>query len=221
MSTERSTGTNPGTTAGAATDLQAATARIVDDLTYKFDGVFPADTIADAVNTASHALATTARVTDYLPVLIERFATERLRAAAQAEGRLVKTVPELLFVCVHNAGRSQMAAALAEHLSGGRVHVRCAGSKPADQLNPLAVTVLAERGIDLSQAYPKPLTDDVVRAADVIITMGCGDACPVYPGKRYEDWDVPDPAGATLDQVRLIREDLQTRVSNMLRELGI
>ena len=114
-----------------------------------------------------------------------------------------------------------MAAALAEHLSGGRVHVRCAGSQPADHLNPQVVAVLAERGIDLTEAYPKPLTDDVVRAADVIVTMGCGDACPVYPGKRYEDWDVADPAGATLDQVRLIREDLQTRVSNLLRELGI
>jgi len=134
---------------------------------------------------------------------------------------VVKSVPEILFVCVHNAGRSQMAAALAEHLSGGKVHVRSAGSMPTDQVNPLAVQVLAERGINLTESYPKPLTDLAVRAADVIITMGCGDTCPFYPGKRYEDWDVADPHGQDIETVRDIRDDLQRRVSALLRSLGI
>lgn len=204
-----------------ANDLAAQWARIVEDLTYRYDHVFEPEDISSAVARARADLEPQARFTDYLPVLVERFAEEQLRAAAQAAGRLAKPVPELLFVCVHNAGRSQMAAALAEHLSGGRVHVRTAGSAPADRVNPVVVEVLAERGIDLTEAYPKPLTDDVVRAADVIVTMGCGDACPVHPGKRYEDWPVADPAGASIEQVRSIREDLQTRVSALLRELGI
>lgn len=130
-------------------------------------------------------------------------------------------MPELLFVCVQNAGRSQTAAALAYHLSGGRVHVRSAGSAPADQINPAAVQVLAERGITLTEAYPKPLTNDVVHAADVIITMGCGDTCPIYPGKRYLDWDVADPLDQPLDRVRDIRDDLQARVTHLLRDLNL
>jgi protein-tyrosine-phosphatase len=142
-------------------------------------------------------------------------------AAAQAEGRIAKTVPELLFVCVHNAGRSQLAAALAEHLSARRVHVRSAGSAPAGDVNPLVVEVLAERGIALTQPYPKPLSDTVVRAADVIITMGCGDACPIFPGKRYEDWDVADPAGQPIEVVRDIRDDIQARVTALLRDLAV
>lgn len=130
-------------------------------------------------------------------------------------------MPEILFVCVHNAGRSQIAAALAQQLSTGRVHVRSAGSQPTDQINPLAVQALAERGINLTEAYPKPLTNDVVRAADVIVTMGCGDTCPIFPGKRYLDWNVPDPSGQPIDTVRDIRDDIQARVSKLLRELGI
>ena len=112
--------------------------------------------------------------------------------------RTMSTVPEVLFVCVHNAGRSQMAAALLDHHAGGRVHVRSAGSTPADEVNPDVVTAMAELGLDLSQEFPKPLTDEFARAADVVITMGCGDACPIYPGKRYEDWELDDPAEADL-----------------------
>jgi arsenate reductase (thioredoxin) len=134
---------------------------------------------------------------------------------------LIKPVPELLFVCVQNAGRSQMAAALAQHLSAGKVHVRSAGSKPAEKINPMAVQVLTERGISLTEAYPKPLTNDVVHAADVIVTMGCGDACPIYPGKRYLDWDVADPNGQPIERVRDIRDDLQARVTALLRDLNI
>lgn len=122
-------------------------------------------------------------------------------------------------VCVHNAGRSQMAAALAEHLSARRVHVRSAGSAPTGELNPVVVQALAERGVSLDAAYPKPLSDDVVRAADVIVTMGCGDACPIFPGKRYEDWEVADPAGQPLEVVREIRDQIQERVTTLLREV--
>ena len=130
-------------------------------------------------------------------------------------------MPEILFVCVHNAGRSQMAAAIAAHLAPGKVHVRSAGSKPTGEINPVAIQALRERGIDLTNAYPKPVDDRVVHAADVIITMGCGDTCPVYPGKRYEEWDVADPAGQPLAVVRDIRDDLTSRVSALLRQLDV
>jgi arsenate reductase len=155
----------------------------------------------------------------HVPVLSERFARERLRAVAQAEGRIVKDTPEVLFVCVHNAGRSQMAAALLDRRAAGRVHVRSAGSTPAREINPSVTTAMAEVGLDLSQEFPKPLTDDVVRAADVVVTMGCGDACPVYPGKRYLDWELDDPAGLGLEQVRAIRDEIDQRVKELLAEL--
>jgi protein-tyrosine-phosphatase len=129
--------------------------------------------------------------------------------------------PVVLFVCVHNAGRSQMAAAFTHDLSGGRVDVRSAGSAPASQINPAVVQAMAEAGIDLSREFPKPLTDEAVQAADVVITMGCGDACPVYPGKQYLDWDVPDPAGQPLQVVRGIRDDIRERVSALLIRLGV
>jgi arsenate reductase (thioredoxin) len=131
----------------------------------------------------------------------------------------VKDVPEVLFVCVHNAGRSQMAAALLDHHAKGRVHVRSAGSQPADQLNPAVVAAMAEWGIDLAREFPKPLNDEVVRAADVVITMGCGDACPIYPGKRYEDWELADPADKPVEQVRAIRDQIDGRVRQLLAEL--
>ncbi len=128
-------------------------------------------------------------------------------------------VPEVLFVCVHNAGRSQMAAALLDHHANGKVLVRSAGSDPADRLNPAVVAAMAEVGIDLSREFPKPLTDQAVRAADVVITMGCGDACPIYPGKRYEDWQLQDPAGQPVQVVRGIRDQIDARVRQLLREL--
>jgi arsenate reductase len=131
----------------------------------------------------------------------------------------VKEVPEVLFVCVHNAGRSQMAAALLSDRAEGLVHVRSAGSTPADQIHDTVREAMAEIGLDVSHEFPKPLTDEVVRASDVVITMGCGDACPVYPGKRYLDWEVPDPAGKPLDEVRGIRDDIDSRVRELLSEL--
>ena len=128
--------------------------------------------------------------------------------------------PEVLFVCVHNAGRSQMAAGLVDKLSDGRVRVRSAGSEPADRLNPRVVEAMAEVGVDLAREYPKPLTDEAVRGADVVITMGCGDACPTYPGKRYEDWELEDPAGKDLDTVRRIRDGITERVKRLLADLA-
>ena len=127
--------------------------------------------------------------------------------------------PQVLFVCVHNAGRSQMAAALLDLRSGGRIDVRSAGSAPADELNPVVVAVMAELGLDLSREFPKPLTDSAVRAADVVITMGCGDACPIFSGKRYEDWTLDDPAGQDVATVRRIRDEIDTRVQALSAEL--
>ena len=127
--------------------------------------------------------------------------------------------PEVLFVCVHNAGRSQMAAGLLAHHADGRVVVRSAGSMPADEINPAVIEIMDELGIDLATAFPKPITDDDVWASDVVITMGCGDACPIYPGKRYEDWDLEDPAGKDVATVRAIRDEIQRRVRSLLSEL--
>ncbi|HEY8001523.1 MAG: arsenate reductase ArsC [Vicinamibacteria bacterium] len=129
-------------------------------------------------------------------------------------------IPEVLFVCVHNAGRSQMAAGLLDRLAGGRVSVRSAGSDPADEVNPAAVEAMSEAGVDISRELPKPLTDDAVREADVVITMGCGDACPFYPGKRYEDWELEDPSGKDLETVRRIRDEIEQRVSALIDELA-
>jgi len=135
------------------------------------------------------------------------------------EGLSAARVPEVLFVCVHNAGRSQMAAALLDHHAQGTVHVRSAGSAPASQIDPAVITVMDEVGADLSKGFPKPLTDDAVEAADVVVTMGCGDACPVFPGKRYLDWELPDPAGLPVEQVRPIRDEIDRRVKRLLAEL--
>jgi protein-tyrosine-phosphatase len=139
--------------------------------------------------------------------------------ADRAGAKPATEAPEVLFVCVHNAGRSQMAAGLLNRLAAGRVRVRSAGSEPADRLNPHVVAAMAEVGVDLSQAFPKPLTDEAVRTADAVITMGCGDACPIYPGKRYEDWELEDPAGKDLDTVRAIRDQIERRVRTLLEEL--
>ena len=130
-------------------------------------------------------------------------------------------VPEVLFVCVHNAGRSQMAAALLDHQAAGRVRVSSAGSAPAETVNPVVVEVMREVGLDLSKKFPQRLTTDAVRAADVVVTMGCGDACPVFPGKRYLDWQLDDPAGKGVDSVRPIRDEIGQRIRGLLAELGV
>lgn len=132
----------------------------------------------------------------------------------------MNAVPQVLFVCVHNAGRSQMAAALLDHHAAGRVSVRSAGSTPADQINPAVIAVMDEIGLDLSKEFPKPLTSDAVEAADIVITMGCGDACPVFPGKRYLDWELIDPSGKSVEEVRSIRDAIDRRVRGLLAEIG-
>lgn len=193
--------------------------RAADALQEEFAGTFSRETIARYIAESADLLGNSS-VSAFVPLLAHRFARERLKALGQAEGLIVKEQPEVLFVCVHNAGRSQMAAGLVALRSEGTVHVRSAGSMPGDSVSPLVVEAMAELGIDLADAFPKPLTDDFVRAADVVITMGCGDACPIYPGKRYEDWDLPDPAEAdSLETVRAIRDEIDTRVQGLVAEL--
>jgi protein-tyrosine-phosphatase len=194
--------------------LHAVVARVKDE----FGGIFATETIERFLGESRDQFAN-APIKDFVPVMVERFARDRLRALGQAEGTVAKDVPEVLFVCTHNAGRSQMAAALLDHHAAGRVHVRSAGSEPADQVNPAVVAAMEEIGLDVSKEFPKPLTDEVVRAADAVITMGCGDACPIYPGKRYLDWELDDPAGKSLEEVRPIRDDLDRRVQALLAEL--
>jgi arsenate reductase len=189
-----------------------------DALAGEFAGVFSQETIERYIAESLDLLGD-ARINVFVPVLAHRFARERLKALGQAEGTIVKEQPEVLFVCVQNAGRSQMAAGLMNLRAAGKLHVRSAGSDPAEEINPAVVEAMAELGIDLDQEFPKPLTDEVVRAADAVITMGCGDACPIYPGKRYLDWELADPAGKDLETVRAIRDEIDQRVRMLLAEL--
>ena len=192
--------------------------RGVEGLVDEFRGIFSRETIERYVEESLESLPA-ARFSDFVPVLVHRFTRERLRALGQSEGTIAKDVPEVLFVCVQNSGRSQMAAGLLHQRAAGLVHVRSAGSDPAESINENVVKAMSELGVDLMQEFPKPLTDEVVRAADVVITMGCGDACPIYPGKRYEDWEVSDPAGKSLDDVREIRDSIDERVRGLLGTL--
>jgi arsenate reductase len=194
---------------------------ISQDLAGRFTGVFPPETVERYVFESYTALARTAKVTTHLTSLTARFATDRLTALAQAKGAAPHDVPEVLFVCAQNAGRSQMAAALLNRRAAGRVHVRSAGSAPAEMIHPAVLAAMAEVGIDLGEEFPKPLTDDVVRAADVVITMGCGDSCPIYPGKRYEDWTLDDPADASVEEARRIRDSIDEHVGELLGELEL
>ena len=195
--------------------------RVAVELAEKFAGIFGAETVERYVLESYTALLRTATVKAHLTRNTIRFATDRLTALAQVKGAIESPVPEVLFVCEQNAGRSQMAAALTSALSGSAVHVRSAGSAPAHELNPAVIQAMAEIGLDLSEAFPKPLTDDVVQAADVVVTMGCGDACPVYPGKRYQDWLLADPALLAIDEVRAVRDQIRANVETMLVSLGI
>ena len=190
------------------------------ELTGRFDGTFNAETVERYVLESYTALLRTATVTAHLANRVTRFATDRLTALAQAKDAVARDVPEVLFVCEQNAGRSQMAAVLTHALAGDRVHVRSAGSMPAADLNPAVVVALREVELDVTQEFPKPLTDDVVQAADIVVTMGCGDACPVYPGKRYLDWELDDPVGRPVGRVRDIRDDIDRRVRELIAELA-
>jgi len=192
--------------------------RDLNELREEFRGIFGPETIeryiADSVDDLSGA-----RIQTYLPIFIQRFARSRLRALAQVQGFIVKDRPIVLFLCTHNAGRSAAARVLLDHYAQGRVEVLSAGSEPGHQINPAVVQILNERGLDASKEFPKPITDEIARAADVIVTMGCGDACPVYPGKRYLDWELTDPAGLPVDQVRPIVDDIDGRVRSLLADL--
>ncbi|GAA1852830.1 arsenate reductase ArsC [Microbacterium koreense] len=193
--------------------------RASERLAHQFAGMVSEETVERVVFESYASLGRTASVKTHLPSLAEKFARDRLTALAQSKGLIAKGVPEVLYVCVQNSGRSQMAAAITRHLAGDTVHVRSAGSQPAGGLLPEVVTVLEEAGISVGDEFPKPLTDDVVRAADAVITMGCGDACPIYPGKRYLDWELADPAEFDLDGVRAVRDEIRANVESLLAEL--
>jgi arsenate reductase (thioredoxin) len=189
----------------------------IEDLVEEFEGVWSRETIERFLDESERELAKTGPGgLSFLALRAPTFARERLEAFAQAEGQIEKTQPEVLFVCVRNAGRSQVAAALTHELSQGAVSVRSAGSAPAEMIHPNVIRALDEIGVDIEREFPKPLTDEVVRAAGVVVTMGCGDACPVYPGKHYEDWEIADPAGQSIEAVREIRDEIRGRVENLI-----
>ena len=202
-------------------DQDAALATSAARLAREFEGTFGIETIERFMLTSYEQLAVNAKVANFLPVLTEKFTRQRLRALARVDGLQVDTKPTVLFLCVHNAGRSQMALGFFKHYAGEAGVGWSGGSEPGESVNPVAIDVMAERGIDISGEYPKPWTDEVVRAADVVISMGCGDACPVYPGKRYEEWVLDDPAGLTADGVRPVRDEIEQPVLKLLAELSI
>lgn len=214
-------GTAPLARPAVPASLPAAVERIALDLQYRYGSVFSPETVHRYVGESYALLSERARITTYLPTLTARFATDRLGALASSRGVILRGTPEVLFVCVHNAGRSQMASAALRHMTGSRVHVRTAGSAPAARVDPVIVEVLEEAGVAMPLEFPKPLTDEVVQASDYVITMGCGDACPVYPGRRYMDWPLADPAGKPKEVVRRVRDEVFSRVERLVAELRV
>ncbi|MCO1659753.1 arsenate reductase ArsC [Pseudonocardia humida] len=202
-------------------DQQLALKTAARHLAREFDGTFGTETIERFLHTSYDDFASRAVVLNFLPLLAEKFARQRLRALAKVEGKSHDGRPTVLFLCTHNAGRSQMALGFFQHLAGERAVAWSGGSEPASTINTAAVDAMRERGIDISAEFPKPWTDEIVRAADVVITMGCGDACPVFPGRRYEEWVLDDPAGMGLDDVRPIRDDIERRVRQLLATLDV
>jgi protein-tyrosine-phosphatase len=197
--------------------LRAAAERLAGE----FDGTFGTDTIERFLHSSYDQFAGRATVVNFLPLMAERFARQQLRALAKVEGLADDGLPTVLFLCVHNAGRSQMAMGFFEHLAGDRAVAWSGGSEPGSEVNPAAIEAMRERGIDITGEFPKPWTDDVVRAADVVITMGCGDACPIFPGKRYEEWTLDDPSGLAVENVRPIRDEIERRVRRLLDDLRV
>jgi protein-tyrosine-phosphatase len=187
----------------------------------RFEGQLNVESIERFLFDSLDQLLVRARTTAWVPLLAERFATDRIRAIIRLESDLTTLNPSVLFLCVHNAGRSQMAAGFMRALSGGAVDVFSGGSEPAESVNGAAVEAMAEKGIDIGREIPQPWADEIIRAADVVVTMGCGDACPIFPGKRYVDWELDDPAGKSVAEVRPIRDDLERRVRGLLTELGV
>jgi arsenate reductase len=197
--------------------LKTAAAQLQDE----FADMFGVETIERFLHSSYEQFASRASIANFLPLLAERFARQRLRALAKVEGKATDGQPIVLFLCTHNAGRSQMAMGFFTHLAGDGAVAWSGGSEPGNEVNPAAVAAMAERGIDIAGEYPKPWTDEIVRAADVVITMGCGDACPVFPGRRYEEWALADPAGQDIDAVRPIRDEIERRVRELLAELKV
>ena len=197
--------------------LRSAASNLKDD----FAGIFGVETIELFLRTSYDQFADRATVVHFLPVLAEKFARQRLKALAKVEGKHDDGLPVVLFLCTHNAGRSQMALGFFTHLAGDDAVAWSGGSTPAGRINPSAIAAMAERDIDISAEYPKPWTDEIVRAADVVVTMGCGDACPVLPGRRYEDWDIDDPAGKDVTDIRPIRDEIERRVRALLASLEV
>ena len=202
-------------------DQQLALRTAAANLAREFDGTFGTETIDRFLHSSYDEFAGRAVVLNYLPLLAERFARQRLRALAKVEGQHISGVPVVLFLCTHNAGRSQMALGFFTHLAGDRALAWSGGSEPATTINPSAIAAMRERGIDISGEYPKPWTDEVVRAADVVVTMGCGDACPLFPGRRYEDWVLDDPAGLDVEDVRPICDEIERRVRRLLAQIEV
>lgn len=196
--------------------VEQAAARLADELR----GIFSVETIERYIADSQDQLETRARFTTWLPILVERFARDRLLALARLEQEIPER-PAVLFLCVHNAGRSQMAAGWLRHLAGDAVDVFSGGTDPGSETNAAAIEAMHEVGIDIAGQYPQPWTDEIARAADVIVTMGCGDACPVFPGKRYEDWELTDPAGQPLEIVRGVRDEIERRVRDLLASLDV
>jgi arsenate reductase (thioredoxin) len=190
-------------------------------LAREFEGVFAEETIELFLATSYDQFADRAKFNHFLPLMAERFARQRLKALAKVEGMATDGLPIVLFLCTHNAGRSQMAMGWFEHFAGGRAVAWSGGSEPGLEVNPAAIDAMAEVGIDITNEFPKPWTEEIVRAADVVVTMGCGDACPLYPGKRYEDWELDDPTGLDLDAVRPIRDEIRSRVEVLLASLDL
>lgn len=186
----------------------------------EFEGVFNTETIERYIADSQSKIGARAKFATWMPVLVERFTRDRLRALQRIETGALDT-PAVLFLCVHNAGRSQMAAGWLRHLAGDAVEVFSGGSDPGAETNGSAIAAMAEVGIDISSEYPKPWTDEIARAADVIVTMGCGDACPIFPGTRYEDWELIDPSGQPIEVVREIRDDIRTRVEALMASLDL
>ncbi|MEV0299297.1 arsenate reductase ArsC [Nocardia sp. NPDC050710] len=204
-----------------ALDHETALDRAEGRLCEEFVTIFEPETIRAYLVSSYDWFADRATVTLYLPVLAERFGRQRLQARAKLEGRVAQARPSVLFLCTHNAGRSQIALGFFTHLARGRALGWSGGSEPSGSLNPAAIAVMAEIGIDISDEYPKPWTEEIIRAADVIVTMGCGDTCPLVPGPRYVEWIIEDPAGLEVEEVRPIRDDVGDRVTELLAELGV
>jgi protein-tyrosine-phosphatase len=202
-------------------DQQLALKVAAKNLGATFEGTFGPETIQEFLANSYDQFAGRATVTNFVPLLAERFAKQRLTALARVEGKHNDGLPVVLFLCVHNAGRSQMALGWFNHLAGDRAIAWSGGSEPGTDVNPSAVEAMGEVGIDITAEYPKPWTTEIVQAADVVITMGCGDACPIYPGKRYADWELDDPAGQGVAAVRPIRDDIEQRVRALLASLDV